>query len=208
MLDNLTRKLSRYWKIFINSFWNKDSSFFRKPQPNEPITIFATHESDYRADGTARHSPFMPSNKYQNTSCFRIINLSAPEIWKIGDDYVIGDNIKSIYGRFDLLAKSIYSQKLRFDPDNTPRRHANIIGWQNNREAQKNAALQIAAESLFNCQIRRDAFVAQVTYDKDKKRLSGVVLVKGKEVHFHSGTVKDLSNSMINAIENREGNPP
>jgi hypothetical protein len=188
-----TKKLARSSSL--------NSQFTQRLTSNELITVFATHQSDYRAVGTARHNPFMPSNKYGNTSCFRIFDLLTSAIWEIAENHVRNDK-NQIFGRFDFLAKTVYQQRLDFDPDNTPPRHANIVKWPNDKQAQKSRAQQIAAESIFHCEVTYNSLVAQVSYDKKKKYLCGVVDVEGNKIEFITDTVKKLPQSMGNALNN------
>ena len=43
------------------------------------------------------------------------------------------------------LASVVLGSGLRFDPDNTPERHANVVGWPPRKEEQKLLALKIVA---------------------------------------------------------------
>lgn len=168
---------------------------------DELITVFATHKSDFRDCGTARHNPFMPSNKHGNTSCFRIINLQASDIWNIATNHVLNDKIKNVYGRFDFVSQIVYGQRLTFDPNNEPERHANIIDWPSDKTAQKSKAQQIAAESIFSCEVKCHNYVAQVSYNKDKKSLVGRLFIEGKEAVFESNSVNKLPHLLQQVIK-------
>jgi len=181
-----------------------NSEFYDLPRNDEPITVFATHKSDYRADGTARHTPFMPSKKYGNTSCFRIINLPFNKIWEISEKHVKNQNITNIYGRFDFYAESVIQLNLSFEPDNTPPRHANIINWPDgDKQAIKSKAQQIAATSIFHCQVHHDSFVAQASYDKEKKTMTGSLKVANQNLEFSADKVKELPSQMDIALRTK-----
>ena len=82
-------------------------------------------------------------------SVFRIGNLSEPEIWKIGIKKVINKMNKptNLHGRADIQALNILGNNLQIEPDNTPPRHANIIGWPELKEEQKSMAQELAAKA-------------------------------------------------------------
>ena len=88
---------------------------------------------------------FMPPPN-RKTSVFQINGLTESEIWDIGEE-VVRPNGKTLYGRGDILAVQIEKTKLRIDYDNTPPRHANIIGWPEDKDEQKSLAQELAAEA-------------------------------------------------------------
>ncbi len=143
----------------------------------------------------------MPSNKYGNTSCFRISDLSASAVWDIAQKHVLSEKIKKIYGRFDFLAEGIFRHKLDFVPDNSPPRHANIVNWPHEKQAQKSRAQEIAAESIFHCEVLCKGYVAQVAYEKKKNCLEGVIDSSGKHIIFTSKEVNKLLEAMETALE-------
>jgi hypothetical protein len=94
---------------------------------------------------------FMPAlNKNLSvfqTSVFHINGLNESSIWEIGESYIARPQEKNLYGRGDILAAVIETAKLRVDYDNTPPRHANIIGWPKEKHEQKSLAQELAAEA-------------------------------------------------------------
>jgi len=82
-------------------------------------------------------------------SVFRIDGISESEIWEIGLKEVIESmsEPRSMHGRADIEAVNILKNNLQIDPDNTPPRHANIIGWPELKEEQKSIAQEIAAKA-------------------------------------------------------------
>ncbi len=100
----------------------------------------------YRADNSIRHTAFMPNPKNNETSVFRISDISDDEIWEIGDSVgVIRE--KPILGRADITAAVVMSKDLKIIPEEPPERHANIIGWSNDLSKQKMIALELASEA-------------------------------------------------------------
>lgn len=76
-------------------------------------------------------------------SVFRLKGLSEQEIWKIGHE--IADPLgKTLYGRGDVEAQAVASAELTIDPDNVPERHANIVGWPDEKQKQKLRAMELA----------------------------------------------------------------
>jgi len=79
------------------------------------------------------------------TSIFCISDIRDDEIWAIGEKEVAKPRSLRIHGRGDFLAQTINELGLTIDPDNTPPRHAKIIGWSNEKSKQKLRAQEIAA---------------------------------------------------------------
>lgn len=75
--------------------------------------------------------------------------LSEEDIWPLGQLVIEqrADKVK-LYGRGDLIARDVRTQKLEIKRDDKPPRHANIIGWPNeSRSAQRMMAIELAAAS-------------------------------------------------------------
>jgi len=203
LLGNFIRKFSHYWTSFTGKTGSlsSDSRFTRPPDADEPITVYATQSDHPRANGTARHDPFMPNAKQGNTkSCFRILDLVASDIWVIALKHVINDKIKQIYGRFDLDAGLVYKQLLQFRPDNIPPRHANIVGWPVTSLAQKDKAMKLAAESVFHCQVQHGEITGEACYNKNSRCLIGSTINPHGEVRFSANTIKELPDAMANSL--------
>ncbi len=68
---------------------------------------------------------------------------------KIGFKKVIGkmNPPRNLHGRADIQALNILVNNLQIDPDNTPPRHANIIGWPELKEERKSIAQELAAKA-------------------------------------------------------------
>lgn len=82
-------------------------------------------------------------------SVFRIDGLQLDEIWEMGQRKVIDATPQSkvLYGIADIKVSKVQQNNLKVDPDNNPIRHANIIGWPQEKERQKIIALELAAEA-------------------------------------------------------------
>jgi hypothetical protein len=80
---------------------------------------------------------------------YSIDALSHQEIWEIGDAVRVEQNKETLYGRADLLAKSVYDVELRAVRDDKPARHVIIEGWPNDKAQQKNKAQLLAAAATY-----------------------------------------------------------
>jgi hypothetical protein len=115
----------------------------------ETLARFITSKSGYsRGKNVVKPQAFMPPLDLR-LSVFRINNLSEPEIWQIGLKKII-DKMKiprNLHGRADIKALNILENGLKINPDDTPPRHANIIGWPELKEEQKSIAQELAAKA-------------------------------------------------------------
>ena len=55
---------------------------------------------------------------------------------------------RNLHGRADIQAFNILEINLQINPDNTPPRHASIIGWPELKEERKSIAQELAAKAL------------------------------------------------------------
>lgn len=77
-----------------------------------------------------------PENGRWETSVFRISGLSDEEIWEIGVS-VVTISGKTLYGRAAIRAEDVEKAGLLVIPDDNPLRHANIIGWPDEKSERK-----------------------------------------------------------------------
>lgn len=84
-------------------------------------------------------------------SVFRIDGLAEDEVWDLARTHVL-PNLpagRRIHGRGDLTADEVVAANpLAVDFDDTPPRHANVIGWPQDREGQKVLAQALAAAAM------------------------------------------------------------
>lgn len=84
----------------------------------------------------------------RKTSVFQTNELVEGEIWDIGEAHVARPQGKTLHGRGDILAIEVEkTNRLKIDYDNIPPRHANIIGWPDDKGEQKLLAQELAAEA-------------------------------------------------------------
>ncbi len=114
--------------------------------PSETLSRFIMQSNWYRtSDNTVKYAAFMPNPSNNKTSVFRTSNLSTDEIWHIGDSEVSIKRGKPILGRADINAFNVTERHLEVDPNGSPERHANIVGWPEEKSKQKIIAIELSA---------------------------------------------------------------
>jgi hypothetical protein len=117
----------------------------------ETLTRFVMQSNWFRSsDRRVKYAAFMPNLRNGETSVFRISDLSDVEVWAIGDDTVATLRERPILGRADITASLVMANKLNLVPDEPPPRHANIVGWPQDKERQRIVALELASEDVFH----------------------------------------------------------
>jgi hypothetical protein len=96
-----------------------------------------------------KYAAFLP-DKNGETSVFRTSGITNNEIWEIGDCEVSIKRGKPILERADIGTNNVISKDLEVVPREPPSRHANIIGWPDERSKQKIIAMELASESIFH----------------------------------------------------------
>ena len=94
----------------------------------------------YSGENRAKPSAYLPRKGV--TSVFRTEGLDSYAIQRLGAKHL---KDPSPIACADSTASLILDTGLRFEADNTPERHANIIGWPTRKEEQKLFALKIVA---------------------------------------------------------------
>ncbi len=82
-------------------------------------------------------------------SVFRIDGLTLEEVWEIGKRGVIDLMVqpKELHGLADIKVSQVKEVNLEVDPDDNPPRHANLIGWPEEKHRQKLVAAELAARA-------------------------------------------------------------
>lgn len=132
--------------MFLSGILFKTTSR-RDESPSATLARYILERSRISA-GTVNHRAFMPPQDLE-LSTFNIDRLSVDEIWSIGDrvgaEQASG---KTVLGRADLLAKSVYDVDLRPVRDDRPPRHVVIVGWPEKAHHKAKAQLLAAASKL------------------------------------------------------------
>jgi len=116
---------------------------------DELLARFVLFGKWIRADQTIRPEAFIP-HPYTDLSVTRHKSLLEENIWVIGQE-VADKRGLTLYGRGDIYAVAILKQNLNVQPapvDNNPN-HANIVGWPEEKSAQKIIAMKLAALATF-----------------------------------------------------------
>lgn len=112
--------------------------------PEENLARYILQKNQFSSvNQRVKYSTFMPAPNGE-TSVFRISTLSTNEIWKIGDSEVAQKRGLHLLARADIAASHIIKVNLKIIPDNIPPRHANIVGWPEEKSARMSIALELA----------------------------------------------------------------
>jgi hypothetical protein len=111
--------------------------------PSENLSRFILQKNSYRSDNTVRYSAFIPTNAGK-TSVFRTSDILEEEIWNIGVRVLD----KPILGRADIDVACVIAAELCVVPS-PPERHADIMGWPDERSERKMKAVLLADNARF-----------------------------------------------------------
>lgn len=96
---------------------------------------------------------FKPKATDKELSIARIDQLATADVWELGDSLVAGPSKRTVYGRADFDLSQVRSVRVNGDSldaisDDPPMRHAIIVGWPDDSNARKVAAMQLTANSV------------------------------------------------------------
>ena len=119
---------------------------------DEKLARYILVRSQIRQNGqTVKPDAFIP-HPHSDLSVTRHLELDESALWRIGQE--IADERMppvTLHGRADINVMTVTQQKLQTQPDptiNNPN-HAIIVGWPNDKPAQKTIAQQLAAEAQY-----------------------------------------------------------
>lgn len=126
-----------------------DHSLSAVADDDERLARFVLFSRWIRANQTAKPDAFIP-HPYPDLSVTRHTGLSEDELWETGQA-VASARPATLYGRADVYAQTVQRQHLEIHPDPVKNNcnHANIVGWPNDKPAQKIIALALAAGSTY-----------------------------------------------------------
>ncbi len=90
---------------------------------------------------------FMPHPDRMDLSVFRIEGLEDEETWRIGEEHVATPRDKKLYGAGKIAASSFQKHQLHVVSNEPPARHADILDWPKEKDAQKLIALELSSEA-------------------------------------------------------------
>jgi hypothetical protein len=116
----------------------------RDIHPSDWVARYLLEGEIKNSDKTIRHQAFMPPQSLKH-SVFRTYDLSEEGIWALAVEKVEPARGK-VLGRGDLRISEIIENTLRVEPDEDPEsRHADIVGWSNDRNHRATIAKVLAA---------------------------------------------------------------
>jgi hypothetical protein len=112
----------------------------------EYLSRFIVDRNYFRANQTIKHQAFMP-NSAGKTSVCRISGITDNQIWEIAIE-VARMRVKPLFGRADIRVFNVLSKSLLVVPtDPPPIRHADIVGWPEDKPKRISIAQELAAET-------------------------------------------------------------
>lgn len=117
--------------------------------PHEPLARYLTQSKHYRLqDHSVKPKAFEPPSDLR-LSVFRIDGLTIEEVWETGLANVIArmSEPRNLYGIADIKASASRDVGLDIDPDNTPQRHACVVGWPEDKSKQMLIQHELAAKA-------------------------------------------------------------
>lgn len=110
-----------------------ESNRFRKPNQARP-------------DGEVTERAFLPPPDLK-TSVFRIDGLALTDVKTLGVS-VAAESGKPCHGHAQIQPAQVSMHGLAVEPDDDPPRHANIVGWSEDKDKRKIVAQLLAAAAL------------------------------------------------------------
>ena len=114
--------------------------------PEEPLARFVFDKKHIDKKMMVKPDAFLPHGSPAETSVFRTHDLNEDEIWAIGAT-VAEKRQPSLKARADILVRALLGTPLRLVPDDNPPRHANIVGWPDEKSDQLLLAINLAADA-------------------------------------------------------------
>jgi hypothetical protein len=118
--------------------------------PHESLARYLTQSNHFRLqDHSVKPKAFEPPSSTLRLSVFRIDGLSIEEVWQIGQSNVVDrmNEPRNLYGIADIRVSGVRDVDLDIHPDNTPPRHACIVGWPEDKSKQILIQLELAAKA-------------------------------------------------------------
>jgi len=114
---------------------------------DEILSRYIFDKNWYRSlDQSVRYTAFMPRSHDLRISVYRTSGLEEPKVWSIGES--VGQvSSRTLHGRGDVVAAEVGRQRLDIDPDSQPSRHANIVGWADEKHRRQEIAQALASSA-------------------------------------------------------------
>src|SRR6266571_3948881 len=125
---------SGLWREFLKAFSKFSSLISRKKfpdlgpvLPSERINRFILQTNHFGPSGP-KYAAFLPPISGK-TSIFRVRGLAEPDIWALGERFVVSPTRSALKAKASLLAEDAMALNLRVEAETSRHfRHANIVG--------------------------------------------------------------------------------
>ena len=129
------------------------SDYLSEPSvPNkEWLARFILFSGWVRGSKTVKPDAFMPP-PHLDLSVTRHKEFAEDQLWQIGQAVADGRSVPvTLHGRADITAGEVRQQRLEVEPRPIPENlnHASVIGWPNDKPAQKSLAQELAAVARY-----------------------------------------------------------
>lgn len=126
--------------------WRRLAHFPQSITQDEVICRYLYQKGHYTlSTGRVKPRAFHPPADYR-TSVYRTLDLNEGAIWSLGDKHASRQGQLPI-ARGDLTANEVGLGGLRLEASPPPPRHADIIGWAQDKDAMMSQAQEIAASA-------------------------------------------------------------
>lgn len=109
----------------------------------ETLARFARDSGHFKG-GRPRWKLFEPARIDNSTSVFRTEGLGEPEIWQLGDVHATVDGRQPV-ARAELTPRDVSEVSLSIEADDSPPRHAAIVGWPDRKDALMERMRELAS---------------------------------------------------------------
>lgn len=113
---------------------------------NELARFLTSSKHFNPAQQRVTHNAFMP--RAGAASVFRVGGLNDARVRAIGKEHIVLGPGRRIHGCGYIGGEHVTRSGLSLEVDNTPPRHANIVGWPPEKGAQKLKAMELAHAAI------------------------------------------------------------
>lgn len=136
------RFLKRLFRSFIKS--SREISGDGGKESSLPLARFLTQSNHFnRGKSVVKQAAFNPPPSLR-LSVFRIDGLNSKSVVQLSSKHILG---KTLYGWAKLTEKNVQKNGLSLDLNEDPERHADIVGWPEDKDRRKIIALELANAS-------------------------------------------------------------
>jgi len=119
-------------------------------QENELLARYIFSDRHYsKSTSAVKPDAFLPHGSPLQTSVFRVDGLAVEGVWQIGEA-IAEQRGRGLKARADFEARALAGTPLKLEADDTPPRHANILGWPSEKADQLQLAIEIAAKAALH----------------------------------------------------------